>query len=152
MPTPHKHAEIIKAWADGAEIEWYDPISKAWYAMKAPSWSIHTEYRVRPHKWQKEIDAFKAGKTIQVRATQTGRVEWMDVDVLPPWDLHFAEFRIKPEVVRYRLFFWKPSILGFNEVKLAMVTKEENDRESRESWRNFVAWVSDWQEAEIPTP
>lgn len=24
MKTPHKHAEIIKAWADGAEIEFYD--------------------------------------------------------------------------------------------------------------------------------
>jgi len=25
MKTPHKHAELIKAWADGAEIEFFDP-------------------------------------------------------------------------------------------------------------------------------
>ncbi len=24
MKQPHKHAEVIKAWADGAEIQWFE--------------------------------------------------------------------------------------------------------------------------------
>lgn len=51
---PHKHAELIKAWADGAEIE-----SKVldingewskWESELNPSWhtSIKIEYRIKP--------------------------------------------------------------------------------------------------------
>ena len=45
----HKHAEIIKAWADGAEIqvrgkgEWFDALN--------PTFSNPFEYRVKPKKW-----------------------------------------------------------------------------------------------------
>ena len=43
----HKHADLIKAWADGAEIqynynsEWVDCGSK-------PEWYEFTEYRIKP--------------------------------------------------------------------------------------------------------
>lgn len=51
---PHKHAELIKAWADGAEIEykffcggtqWSD-----WLPMNDGSWtnSPEYEYRIKP--------------------------------------------------------------------------------------------------------
>ena len=48
---PHKHAEIIKAWADGAEIEFrthhnikWSPVVKGW------SWdsAVICEYRIKP--------------------------------------------------------------------------------------------------------
>ena len=48
--TPHKHAEIIKAWADGADIqmklhsnEWID-LAKT----QALMWSPINQYRVKP--------------------------------------------------------------------------------------------------------
>lgn len=59
MNKPHKHAELIKAWADGAEIEVkipkddkesYKPPSNwtRWEITKYPEWRISAEYRIKP--------------------------------------------------------------------------------------------------------
>lgn len=44
---PHKHAEIIKAWADGAIIErlWSD---EHWLIDNQPMWEEWEEYRIKP--------------------------------------------------------------------------------------------------------
>jgi len=47
MKTPHIHAELIKAWADGAEIEAYQG-SGSWKNVASPSWNIGTTYRIKP--------------------------------------------------------------------------------------------------------
>lgn len=46
--TPHKHAAIIKAWADGEEIEMKDIYGK-WVDVtnRTPSW-LGDEYRIKP--------------------------------------------------------------------------------------------------------
>lgn len=50
-PIPHKHAAVIKAWADGAQIEYRPPSrSKAWYDCVVPRWSMLCDYRVKPVK------------------------------------------------------------------------------------------------------
>lgn len=53
MNKPHKHAEVIKAWADGAEIELYDPELNRWrssseYPGTMPKFSVLSKYRVKP--------------------------------------------------------------------------------------------------------
>jgi hypothetical protein len=48
MNKPHKHAEFIKAWADGAEIEFRQEECHAWKKVDSPSWSLYTQYRVKP--------------------------------------------------------------------------------------------------------
>lgn len=48
MKTPHKHAELIKAWADGAVIQFQE--GKDWMTISAPSWSDENEYRIKPGK------------------------------------------------------------------------------------------------------
>lgn len=58
MSKPHKHAKLIKAWADGAEIQRKiirtgenidEPIiSYSWLTENMPMWSIHEEYRIKP--------------------------------------------------------------------------------------------------------
>jgi len=47
MKTPHKHAEIIKAWADGAEIEMYEPLSGQYKFVKSPQWHESNIYRIK---------------------------------------------------------------------------------------------------------
>ena len=48
---PHKHAELIKAWADGAEIEYYDECVKKWlHICSTPFWSDDLKYRVKPQQ------------------------------------------------------------------------------------------------------
>jgi hypothetical protein len=47
---PHKHAEVIKAWADGAKIEYRNRGMKNWEDMPecSPLWFEDVEYRVKP--------------------------------------------------------------------------------------------------------
>ena len=47
MNKPHKHAELIKAWADGAEIE-FKGYSRKWEDVERPVWSEWDEYRLKP--------------------------------------------------------------------------------------------------------
>lgn len=47
MRTPHKHAELIKAWADGAEIEAYQG-GGSWKCVSSPAWNMGTTYRIKP--------------------------------------------------------------------------------------------------------
>lgn len=51
---PHKHAELIKLWADGAEIEGRDYPDAPWVPCHEPTWNVGIcEYRVKPAapKW-----------------------------------------------------------------------------------------------------
>ena len=49
MKQPHKHAELIKAWADGAEIEYWNDYRNAWLEICAhPDWMPTTKYRIKP--------------------------------------------------------------------------------------------------------
>jgi hypothetical protein len=45
---PHKHAEVIKAWADGAEIETLSKLQKCWVGVSHPAWEEDYEYRIKP--------------------------------------------------------------------------------------------------------
>lgn len=42
---PHKHAELIKAWADGAEIESRE--GETWLSSRNPTWAEWGEYRIK---------------------------------------------------------------------------------------------------------
>jgi hypothetical protein len=56
MKTPHKHAALIKAWADGAEIEYFyrgysaeGKIVEKWvHLLAAPCWTPSIQYRIKP--------------------------------------------------------------------------------------------------------
>lgn len=50
MPKPHKHAEVIKAWADGAVIECKSPVTGMWMKADNPIWHPAAEYRVKPER------------------------------------------------------------------------------------------------------
>jgi hypothetical protein len=47
---PHKHAEVIKAWADGAKIQYRNNDMKDWADMPecSPLWYETVEYRTKP--------------------------------------------------------------------------------------------------------
>jgi hypothetical protein len=45
--TKHKHAAIIKAWADGARIEVFSKRYKKWLETRNPTWDEDAEYRIR---------------------------------------------------------------------------------------------------------
>lgn len=43
---PHKHAELIKAWANGAQIQLKR--YEAWVDLEEPLWTEDNEYRIKP--------------------------------------------------------------------------------------------------------
>lgn len=50
--TPHIHADLIKAWADGAIIESYDPFKDAWTEFGKNDiiyWHPDAKYRIKPN-------------------------------------------------------------------------------------------------------
>ena len=61
----HKHAELIKAWADGAEIEWKMPHQTTWSAVGMPTWSEGYEYRIKPKQPVVRWEWAYKGKTIK---------------------------------------------------------------------------------------
>lgn len=45
--TPHRHAELIKAWADGAKIQ--QQVGNCWHDIPGtPGWSTQCDYRIKP--------------------------------------------------------------------------------------------------------
>ena len=50
MNKPHKHAALIKAWADGAEIQYLHSESgyPDWITITHPNWSGDGDYRIKP--------------------------------------------------------------------------------------------------------
>lgn len=95
MSKPHKHAELIKAWADGADIEGWSPVHKNWVVCRGPNWNSPTaEFRIKSEKvvrWQwisvykgeppqisrnfytesEAMDAYKPGVSIVAKADWT---------------------------------------------------------------------------------
>ena len=57
-PKRHKHADLIHAWAEGAEIEVLNKIDTGIWSISAnPQWKPECEYRIKPKKpeWWENI-------------------------------------------------------------------------------------------------
>ena len=70
---PHKHAELITAWADGADIEYQVPNSAKpgckWINTPMPLWVIDTVYRIKPAK------PVKSDKDIQIEKLEQQAID-----------------------------------------------------------------------------
>jgi hypothetical protein len=62
---PHKHAELIKAWADGAEIQYFDH-EEGWKSQEHPAWYVDTEYRIKPEP-KPDVVMLAGASTLNVR-------------------------------------------------------------------------------------
>jgi hypothetical protein len=45
---PHKHSELIKAWADGHEIQHFDNAFGWTNCSDSPAWKENIKYRIKP--------------------------------------------------------------------------------------------------------
>jgi hypothetical protein len=62
MSKPHKHSDLIKLWADGAEIQ-VKAHKLAWEDRENPLWDMDREYRIKPEKKQPVVRWLWAYKT-----------------------------------------------------------------------------------------
>lgn len=46
--TPRKHCDTIKKWADGAEVQGYNPLEKEWKDIRYPMFNDEEVYRIKP--------------------------------------------------------------------------------------------------------
>ena len=145
MSTPHKHAEYIKALAEGVSVDVRQVGSIFWHRLIHffPFDDAGVEFRLTPHKWQAEIDAKKAGKTVQGREIGFDKV-WMD-------DEHWMfsstnmEYRIKPEMLRYRVGLF----INLDDAPYTGTVDSEEEATDEEKNKDcFVRWLGDWQEVE----
>ena len=63
----HKHAELIHAWADGAEIE--SKVNGYWWGTNPPRWDLDYEYRIKPEEKKPVVRwlwAYRDGKWWQI--------------------------------------------------------------------------------------
>ena len=104
MSNKHKHAEVIKAWADGAEIEVRKIDSNVWVdARNTPLWCSTHEYRVKPkpHIHQALKDAHAKGAVIQYY-NKKGKFWVVTCANSPNWCEH-VEYRVKPKTYKLQL-------------------------------------------------
>ena len=75
----HKHADLIIAWANGAEIEYNSDRRGCWEVRGTPQWLGSVEYRIKPEKSQAELDKeasiAKMEKSIKEMQTELAKIK-----------------------------------------------------------------------------
>ena len=61
----HEHCDVIKKWADGWIIEFYDTYIQTWKRVSNPTWDDCTEYRAIHPDFPNEYKAWLDGKEIE---------------------------------------------------------------------------------------
>ena len=146
MIKPHIHAVELRAFADGYQIQQYCIVKRVWRDDHNPYFYLDTKYRVKPHKWQTEMDAQRAGKEIQFRLITSDKTkEWIDGTS----DLYITddgcEYRVKPEVLRFRLYKLN---IG-SAVIVGACHTDDRAEELERSPKTFKGWIEDWREVEV---
>ena len=59
MSTRHKHADMIIAWANGAEIEYRLGPHERWSEAPSPRWYAGFEYRIKPPAKKYRVALFR---------------------------------------------------------------------------------------------
>lgn len=94
----HKYCDMIKAWAEGSVIQFYDKGFRSWIDVDRPLWNENVEYRLK-NKHQEFIDAEKEGKQIQF--FDKGVNTWVDKRVGMNFFCDGFEYRIKPKPQKF---------------------------------------------------
>jgi len=87
MKKPHKHAELIKAWADGAEIQFKR--HGGWSDCRPVDWNEHMEFRIKPEQkpdvvqhWCASVQPLKYPEQKNLKLTfdgETGKLKSAEV-------------------------------------------------------------------------
>lgn len=118
----HKHAELIIAWANGAEIEYFSPNTREFTPIWL-GWGWDTplvkEYRIKPTprpQWQQNlIDAARSGKVVEYGGMGFAYFKSDLNELLDNYDFKGStpeHFRIRPAKVTRYLWAHKGAVLN----------------------------------------
>lgn len=90
---PHKHAELIKAWADGHEIQHWVVELSTWRDEKSPAWYPFEVYRLKPQTYEYRLALMNfstlAEHNLAIVSTKKQETEIQDneyfIKFLSPW-------------------------------------------------------------------
>jgi len=81
----HKHAELIKAWADGAIIQYKGSLNE-WIDFDPPSyadWHESMEYRIKPEKPEIQVDHHIMTMNLRFTIEKDGALmKFVDVELI----------------------------------------------------------------------
>ena len=86
---PHKHAELIKQWADGAEIEFKSRPEMDWETYDCPSWYDCYEYRIKPEPKPDVVEYYQLLRGDN--EAQRVRKEYANLEII--WDGETGELK-----------------------------------------------------------
>lgn len=72
---PHKHRDLIIAWANGAEIEFRSNPKNPWIPRDIPMWADSSEYRIKPAKSEAELELEKLEKQAEELQNQIKKIK-----------------------------------------------------------------------------
>jgi len=80
----HKHAELIKAWADGAEIERWINQDYEWKNDSLyPTWDERDIYRIKPKKPEVQLDHHIMTMNLRFTIEKDGALmKFVDVELI----------------------------------------------------------------------
>ena len=58
MNKPHIHAKLIKQWADGAKIQYFDEDDNKWIDLTNPHWVETLKYRIKPEPVEDIVELY----------------------------------------------------------------------------------------------
>lgn len=98
MTQRHKHADVIIAWAEGAEVECRGQPSRGWSAVINPVWSEDYEYRVKPPTRWYRVALFQNSNNgnyyTVVADTQDDAVCYVDASGFVRWLTVWVEYEV----------------------------------------------------------
>uniref|UniRef100_UPI0039A44A74 hypothetical protein n=1 Tax=Ornithobacterium rhinotracheale TaxID=28251 RepID=UPI0039A44A74 len=81
-----KHKELIEAWANGAEIQFYYEADDSWIESEIPTWHNEFQYRIKPAQpqWEdlEEIQGYYVDSTSKIKS-YNGRAKNYNKNVFP---------------------------------------------------------------------
>jgi hypothetical protein len=112
-----KHAELIKAWAEGADIQVrYD---KEWTDVENPRWANSLEYRVKPKEPEELVCYYYVNSNTNIYKSDAS-------GAAPDFKIVFdaKTHEVKRLIVKHA--DWVPKPLKIETEKLAQVTTQSN--------------------------
>ena len=87
----HKHADLIKKWADGYTIQ--TKVEFEWIDTPTPLWLEDTVYRLKPDSFtQSLIDAYKRGDKVKYSSVANYATPWYSLCFFNPEDVETHNF------------------------------------------------------------
>lgn len=118
-----KHKELIEAWANGAEIQYYYEAYNSWVDADGPNWDEKNQYRIKPAQpqWEDlgEIQGYYVDSTSKIKS-YNGRAENYSKNVFPTKEEAEACFALS-QLCQWRDRYndgWKPDWNNTNQIKV----------------------------------